>query len=178
MRAVQRCALALVVVLALAGDAQGALPRPPFDLHVAPGTVNQADTVRIRVTPRGGGAVDAGPVDVYLIWVYVHRALFLDPGGTWSSTPVPLRAGVSARDPRPVELEWRATPPGWISLGLVVVPAGADPLDRTRWRHAPLVRWLRVEPERHAGGREWLALGALAALGALGVGLVARSRPR
>lgn len=179
MGARRRCVIAMVCFLGLASsrEAPAALPPPPFDLRMASSTVAHGDVVRIRVTARAGA--DAGPVDLYLVSVYAPRALFLDPGGTWSAAPVPIRAGLGTRpSATAIEMEWRATPPGWIALGLVVVPADADPLDRSRWRHAPLVRWVRVEAERHAGGREWLTLGALAALSAVGVGLVTRVRSR
>jgi hypothetical protein len=151
--------LAAAIVLA-ATSAEAALPAAPFSLSASPTTVDAGAPVAIDVTPR---ARAGGPWDVYVVWLFTERAAFLGPDGAWAPRPVPFRArlgaGESARG------VWRgAGPPGDVTLALVAVRPGVDPLDRAQWTSRPALARVRVEVPAHARpARPWTTLAALLA---------------
>jgi hypothetical protein len=166
--------LVVAVVLALAaGRAEGALPAPPFALDVTPARVSAGAPVTVTLTPQGG----AGVFDVYLMWALSPEAAFLTPAGAWSPRPVAFRAGLAAAAP-PVRLQWVPGPPGDIPLALVVVPAGADPLERFGWTFRPVVVPIAADPPDPGQAPDLATLAPLAVLTLLACAVVlAAGRP-
>jgi hypothetical protein len=160
--------LVLGLLLALAaGRAEGALPAPPFALDVTPVRVTAGAPVTLTLTPRGG----AGAFDLYLMWALVPEAAFLTPAGGWSPRPIAFRAGLAAAG-APVQVRWVPAPPGDIPLALVVVPAGADPLDRFAWRFRPLVVEIHAHPPAAGVALDAATLAPLALVALLSCALV------
>ena len=163
-------ALAVAVVLAVvlgAGAAEAALPPPPFALDVTPARVTAGAPVTLTLTPRGG----PGAFDVYLMWALSPEAAFLTPEGAWSSGPVAFRAGLAATA-EPVRVRWVPGPPGDIPLALVVVPVGADPLERFAWMFRPVVVEVRAVPPDARAPADVGVLAPLAAVTLLSCGIV------
>jgi hypothetical protein len=160
--------LAAVLVLA-AASAEAALPAAPFSLSATPTTADAGEPVAIDVTPR---ARTGGPWDVYIVWLLTERAAFLGPDGAWAPRPVPFRArlgaGESARG------VWRqAGPPDDVTLALLAVTPGVDPLDRARWTSRPALAHVRVEaPPQARPARPWTTLAALLAAAVAATALV------
>src|SRR5205085_8773686 len=99
--------------------------------------------------------------DVYIVWLLTDRAAFLGPDGVWTSQPVPFRARLGAGErARGV---WRhAAPPDDVTLALVAVRPGVDPLDRAGWTSRPALARVRVEAPAHArAARPWTTLAVL-----------------
>jgi hypothetical protein len=98
---------------------------------------------------------------VYIVWLFTERAAFLGPDGAWAPQPVAFRArlgaGESARG------VWRhAGPPDDVTLALLAVPPGADPLDRGAWTSRPALARVRVEaPATARRPRPWMTVAAL-----------------
>jgi len=166
----RRAAVVLAAVLMLAAtSAEAALPAAPFSLSATPTTVDAGEPVAIDVTPR---ARAGGPWDVYIVWLFTERAAFLGPEGEWAPRPVPFRArlggGESARG------VWRrAGPPDDVTLALVAVRPGADPLDRAEWTSRPALARVRVEaPPEARPARPWMTLAALLAAAVAATALV------
>jgi membrane protein YfhO len=132
---------AAVIVLGASPAALAALPAPPFELSLMPATVNGGGSVTVSVTPHGAAA--GRPLDAYIVWLDSERAAFLQPDGRWSPRPVPWRAGLQAHE-RADGVWPGAGPPGSITLALVVVEPGGDPLDRGGWRFRPALATLQV----------------------------------
>jgi hypothetical protein len=105
------------------------------------------------------------------MWALVPEAAFLTPEGAWSPRPVAFRAGLAAEGP-PVPVRWVPGPPGDIPLALVVVPAGADPLDRFAWTFQPLVVEIRAHPPAAGVPLDVAALAPLAVVTLLSCALV------
>jgi hypothetical protein len=171
-------AIAAVSVLA-ATSAEAALPAAPFALSATPATVNAGDSVALDVTPR---AYAGGPWDVYIVWLFAERAAFLGPDGAWAPRPVPFRARLAAGES--ARGVWtRAGPPGDVTLALVAVPPGVDPLDRAEWTSRPTLAHARVAaPAEARPRRPWTTLTALLAAAFAATALVwgrdlFRSRP-
>ena len=138
--------------------AEAALPSPPFVLTATPSSVTVGDTVEIGVTPRGA---TGGPWDVYVVWLFSERAAFLGPDGAWAPQPVPFRARLAAGE-RARGAWSRAGPPADVTLALVVVRPGADPLDRVEWTHRPALATVRVTaPPGARPPRPWTTLAGL-----------------
>ncbi|HEV8585315.1 MAG TPA: YfhO family protein [Methylomirabilota bacterium] len=165
-----------VVLLVAVPAAHAALPAPPFELAVAPSGVTEGDPVTLAVTPR---AATGGPWDVYVLWLFSERAAFLGPDGAWAQQPVPWRARLAAGES--ARGVWRrAGPPAGVTLALVVVRPGADPLERLDWIFRPALARLVVAPAPGAGPpRPWgtLAVLGLAAVVAATLVCVGLSRP-
>jgi hypothetical protein len=170
--AVTACA---VVSLLVAAPGEAALPRSPFELSVAPTTVGVGETVRVTATSRGG----AGAWDLYVVWLYAERAAFLAPDGTWRPRPVPFRAHVAAG--HTVSGPWKSVAPaGPVTLALIAVEPGGDPLMRLDWRFRPSLASLHVDGARSpagsaAGGAGRVSgamLAALAVAGLVAIGVV------
>ena len=166
----RRAAVVLAAVLMLAAtSAEAALPAAPFSLSATPTTVDAGEPVAIDVTPR---ARAGGPWDVYVVWLFTERAAFLGPEGEWAPRPVPFRArlggGESARG------VWRrAGPPDDVTLALIAVRPGTDPLDRTEWTSRPALARVRVEaPPEARPARPWMTLAALLAAAVAATALV------
>jgi hypothetical protein len=156
-RAAAIAATAAFVLLA-AGRADAALPAPPFELALTPGTVTAGETVGLEIVPR---AAAGGPWDVYILWLHSERAAFLGRDGAWSPRPVPFRAGLAAGER--VRATWpRAGPPADVTLALVAIRPGADPLERLDWMFRPALAHVRViAPPGDAAPRPWTVLAAL-----------------
>jgi hypothetical protein len=165
---------AVVVVLAGAGPAHAALPAPPFALEVTPSRVTEGDAVTLTVTPR---AATGGPWDVYVVWLFSERAAFLGADGAWSQRPVPFRAGLAAGET--ARVVWRrAGPAADVTLALVVVRPGDDPLERLDWTFHPTLASVRVAGAPGAGPpRPWGLLAVLALAAAVAAVLVCGGRP-
>ena len=138
--------------------AEAALPAPPFALSATPSSVTAGDTVGIDVTAR---AATGGPWDVYVLWLFSDRAAFLGADGTWSQRPVPFRARLGAGET--ARGAWKnAGPPADVTLALVVVRPGADPLDRLEWSHRPALATIHVAaPTGTRPPRPWATLAGL-----------------
>jgi hypothetical protein len=162
-------ALAAGALLLTANAADAALSAPPFILTATPSSVSAGDAVAIDVTPRATGG---GPWDVYVVWLFSERAAFLGPDGAWAPQPVPFRARLSAGEH--VRGVWaRAEPPAEVTLALVVVRPGADPLDRAEWTHRPALARVRVvAPTQARPPRPWSTLVGLLAAAVVATALV------
>jgi len=147
--------LVIAVLLGVsAGSAQARLPVPPFELSVSPAALpaGATATIRIEPAPRAGAEAPAEAYDLYLVWLLsMPRSIYLTSGGDWSQEPVSYLRAVSVSAFTGVTQTWRAAPPGRISLGLVVVRSGGNPVSRSDWRYRPSVRWIRVDPPRADG---------------------------
>ena len=169
-------AVAVASFVLAAAPADAALPPPPFELTLTPSSVDAGEAVAIDITPH---AAAGGPWDVYVTWVFAERAAFLRPDGAWVPDPVPLRARLAAGQ-RARAVWTRAAPPADVTLALLAVPPGADPLDRGAWRHRPALARLRVAvPAEQRLPRPWTTLGALLAAAVAATALVwGRTLPR
>ena len=161
--------LALAVVAA-GGPAHARLPAPPFDLTISPARVQVDGSTTIVVASTAGLRAGDDRYDLYVMWAYAEEAAFLVPTGDWSPQQVAVARDVSPDGFSPRAVSWSGVRPVMdIPLALVVVPAGADPLDRTRWIHRPVVSWVSVSrgsaPRRL--GPEALMLGVTAVVGSL-----------
>jgi hypothetical protein len=168
--------VALGAAVVAPGAAEAALPAPPFDLSVTPTWTTAGDTVMLDVAPRG--RADGTTWDLYVLWLYSDAAAFLTPEGAWSPRPVPWRArlpgGQHASAPWP-----RVGPPDDITLALVVVEPGGDPLQRLTWRFRPALATAHVRGPGPAPAWRRLLGPALVALCAVALVLgVPLSRPR
>lgn len=159
-------AVVLAIVLGASG-AEAALPAPPFALDVTPARVTAGAPVTLTLTPQSG----PGTFDVYLMWALSPEAAFLTPEGAWSSRPVPFRAGLAATGP-PERVSWVPAPPGDIPLALVVVPVGADPLERFAWMFRPEIVQVRAQPPHAGAAADLTVLAPLAAATLLSCALV------
>jgi len=150
--------IAVAVLLLASARTEAALPAPPFALTATPSSVLAGDTVEIGVTPR---AATGGPWDVYVVWLFSERAAFLGPDGAWAPRPVPFHARLSAGEH--ARGAWnRAAPPADVTLALVIVRPGADPLDRAEWTHRPALAQVRVAaPPDARPSRPWTTLAGL-----------------
>lgn len=164
-------AVAAAAVLALAATAShAALPAPPFELSVTPGSVIEGEPVTIRiapsVTPETGEARD-----IYLALATSEEAAFLTEQGAWSPRPVPYARIAAGHAPTIVRPWPKAWPPGDHTLAMLVVPPAADPLGRTAWIYRPVIAQLSVTPRASAdappavGALFILAAATLAAIG-------------
>jgi hypothetical protein len=164
-------ALLAAVLLALAvSAAHAALPAPPFELSVTPGSVIEGEPVTIRIAPSGTLKNDEAR-DIYLALATSEEAAFLTEHGAWSPRPVPyarVTAGHIATIVRPWPKAW---PPGDHTLALLVVPPSADPLGRTGWVYRPVIARLSVVPRVPAGAPP--AVGALSLLAAATLAAIA-----
>jgi hypothetical protein len=125
--------IAVVSTVLSASVAEATLPASPFELTVAPATFLSGTDTTLTMRP-GGDA--QGRWDLYVVWLYTERAVFLAPDGTWRPQPTRLRAGVSAGDT--VAATWKnAGPAGEATLALLTVEPGGDPLERLDWRFRP-----------------------------------------
>ena len=150
--------IAVAVLLLASARTEAALPAPPFALTATPSSVLAGDTVEIGVTPR---AATGGPWDVYVVWLFSERAAFLGPDGTWAPRPVPFHARLAAGE-RARGAWKRAAPPADVTLALLMVRPGADPLDRAEWTHRPALAQVRVAaPSDARPSRPWTTLAGL-----------------
>ena len=86
---------------------------------------------------------------------------FLGPDGTWAPRPVPFHARLAAGER--ARGAWnRAAPPADVTLALVIVRPGADPLDHAEWTHRPALAQVRVAaPSDARPSRPWTTLAGL-----------------
>jgi hypothetical protein len=136
-------AAALTAVMSIvlsASVAEATLPPSPFELTVAPATFVSGTDTTLTVRPRGDLQ---GRWDLYVVWLYSERAVFLAPDGDWRPRPTPLRGGVSAGET--VTGIWKnAGPAGEATLALLTVEPGGDPLDRLDWRFRPSLATVKI----------------------------------
>ena len=181
------CVAVVAIALFLAPTSTSArLPTPPFDFEISPTRVSEGGSATIEVAPRVARATESSgepaKYDVYVMWAYSEEAAFLTPAGAWSPAPVALVRDTTVQSAPTVRATWNGARPVMdIPLAVLVVPAGADPLDRARWSYRPVIRWLSVT----APSRPWsptsnaLLLGfvAVAASVAIAVGDTAWRKP-
>ena len=137
-RAAALIAVASIVLSASAAEAT--LPFSPFELTVAPASFLSGSDTNLTVRRRDGVQ---GRWDLYVVWLYSERAVFLAPDGTWRPRPTPLRAGVA--DGETVTVTWKnAGPPGEATLALLTVEPGGDPLERLDWRFRPSLATVKI----------------------------------
>jgi len=75
--------------------------------------------------------------------------------------PVPFHARLAAGE-RARGVWHRAVPPADVTLALVIVRPGADPLDRAEWTHRPALTQVRVAtPSDARPSRPWATLAGL-----------------
>ena len=169
-----RAAALLAVVSVVLGStvAEAALPRSPFELTMGPATFLSGSDTTLTVRPR---ARVEGRWDLYLVWLYSERAVFLAPDGAWGARPTPLRAGVAAGET--VTVTWKnAGPAGEATLALLTVEPGGDPLERLDWRFRPSLATVTITapPMPRPLPYGTLTVLLLASLGAVGLVLWAR----
>ena len=145
------------------------LPAPPFDLEIAPARVSEGASATLEVAPHVARATEssaaAAKYDVYVMWAYSEEAAFLTPAGAWSPTPVPLVRDTTVQSAPTIRATWNGARPVMdIPLAVLVVPAGADPLDRAQWSYRPVIRWLSVR----APSRSWQLTSNALLLGLVG----------
>jgi hypothetical protein len=132
--------VAAVALLSSASGADAALPAPPFELSVAPVTFLSGGDASVTVRPRGNAA---GRWDLYVVWLYTERGVFLGADGEWRPRPTPFRAGAAAGET--VTVTWRnAGPAGEATLALVTIEPGGDPLERLDWRFRPSLATVKI----------------------------------
>lgn len=157
----------IVGILAGVASVEAALPAPPFELSVAPTAIVSGDSVAVTARPRLPQA--AGRWDLYVVWLYTERAVFLGADGAWQARPVPFRARAAAGEAATVI--WKnAGPGGEATLALLTVEPGGDPLERLDWRFRPSLATVRIAPPPAPlsvpyGTVAMLALAAVAAVG-------------
>ena len=168
-RGLLAAACAVVSLVAVASAAEAGLPSSPFALAVAPTKPGVGETVSLVVTPRGG----TGTWDLYVLWLYAERAAFLAEDGTWRPRPVPFRPRVAAG--QTVRGEWKIVrPSGAVTLALIAVEPGGDPLERLDWRFRPSLATLEVVDAGPAtAGAAGPAPGALLVLALAGLAAIA-----
>jgi hypothetical protein len=151
-------AVALALCIAPTSTYAG-LPPPPFDFEISPARVPEGGSTTIEVAPATRSSVGTGTYDVYVMWAYSEEAAFLTPQGAWAPVPVALARNTTVQSAPTLRVAWNGARPVMdIPLAVLVVPAGADPLDRARWTYRPVIRWLSVS----ARSRSWsLTSGAL-----------------
>ena len=163
-----RAALAVLVgLLASVSGAEAALPAAPFELSVAPTAIVSGDSVAVALRPRPHAA---GRWDLYVVWLYTERAVFLAPDGAWQARPVPFRARAAAGETATVT--WKnAGPDGEATLALLTVEPGGNPLERVDWRFRPSLATVRIAPPPAPRSLPWgtVAMLALAAAAAVAV---------
>ena len=136
-----------VCALIVLGGAQRAQALEPVPLELtAPARVDQSKTTAIGIRRRA--ATSTEPVDLYLIWAFRPDARFLTAEGTWTSEARAIARGVHLADFEPLTIHWRAEPATSISLALLAVRAGGQPLDRSAWLWSPELRWVTVRARR------------------------------
>jgi hypothetical protein len=145
-------------------DAAALAPMPvEFTVHAH---ATHLDNVPLMIAPRVTSGGRAEPVDLYLMWAFRPDSRFIAPDGAWSSEPTPVRRSVKLADLAPFTVNWRADPVGAISIALIAVKTGGDPIDRAGWIWAPELSWVTVRPAWALEGRiQWLVAGL--GLGAL-----------
>jgi Bacterial membrane protein YfhO len=155
-----------VVALVLsASAAHAALPAPPFELTVAPATFVSGSDPSVTVRPRGGAG---GRWDLYVVWLYSERAVFLGADGAWHPRPTPFRAGAAAGETATVT--WKnAGPAGEATLALLTVDRGGNPLERLDWRFRPSLATVKIgaPPMPRSLPYDTLAVLLVASLGAI-----------
>ena len=161
-----------VLIIAVASVSHAALPAPPFDFTVTPSAVVEGNSVTIHIASRGPRQHHVEDHDLYLALAFSEEASFLTADGTWSPRPVPF-----ARAPRAEALSlvrpWpKAWPPGDHALALLVVPASANPLARTKWCYRPVITWLSITPRAADVRPATSVLSALAGLTVIAVATV------
>jgi hypothetical protein len=139
-------AAAMLILTAGAGDA-AALEPIPLKL-TAPAYADQSTVVTLSVRLHGAANPSAPAADVYLVWAFRPDARFLTSDGAWTPEPVAIRAGVRIAELAPLEIRWRAEPPGAISFALLAVKPGGDPIDRATWLWQPDLAWVTVRAPR------------------------------
>jgi hypothetical protein len=152
-----------------AGAAEGALPECPFVLSVAPAEPRAGGNVTLTVTPRRDAT---GTWDIYVVWLYSERAAFLGADGAWWPRPVAFHARLAAG--QTATGEWKnARPAGPVTLALLAVEPGADPLQRLQWRFRPSLAALTVvDPTAPTVSVPWATLAALSLAGLVAIALV------
>ena len=137
---------AMLMMMVGASDAS-ALESMPLELAV-PSHVAHRETAPIMIRPRALPNSATAVADLYLVWAFRPDARFLTPDGVWTSEPVPIRRGVRLEGLAPVAVNWRAEPPGSVSVALVAVKEGGHPLDRASWLWSPKLSWVTVKAPR------------------------------
>jgi hypothetical protein len=139
-----RALLALATLL-VATAAEAALPPAPFALSASPVALVEGAPLVVSIAPVRGEAAGER-FDLYVVLASVAQAAFLTPQGAWVAQPTPYAQGRTTAD-GPLTRQWpKAWPSGRHALGLVVVPAGAEPLARADWRFRPSIAWIDVAP--------------------------------
>jgi len=129
--------------LFLATSAAAALPAPPFALSASPAALVEGAPVVVTIAP-APGARSSERLDLYVVLASVAQAAFLTPEGAWVAEPTPYARDRTTKD-GPLTRQWpKAWPSGRHALGLVVVPAGGEPLARADWRFRPSIAWIDV----------------------------------
>jgi hypothetical protein len=140
---------AMLTIMVGARDAT-ALESMPVELSV-PSHAAHLETVPI-VIRAGANANASTTADLYFVWAFRPDARFLTADGAWTSEPVPIRRGVRFAELPPVRVDWRAEPPGSISLALLAVKTGGHPIDRASWLWSPELSWVTVRALRTLDG--------------------------
>jgi len=165
--------IAVVSIMLSAPAAEAALPASPFELTATPATFISGSDTTLTVRPRGDAQ---GRWDLYVVWLYSERAVFLAPDGAWRPQPTALRAGVSAGET--VTAAWKnAGPAGEATLALLTVERGGDPLERLDWRFRPSLATVKITASPMPRSLPYGTLTALlvASLGAVALVLWPRS---
>lgn len=127
--------------------AGGSLPPAPFTVAVSASTIEVGAPASVRVGALAGQAPVAGPVDVYVVRLPGGPPVprYLTPTGTWSTQPVPFGAGALPSRSAPLVATWREDgPPGWITLLVLFVSPGAEPVHRPAWVFQPVLTRIRI----------------------------------
>jgi hypothetical protein len=157
--------VAAVVLVLSASVAHAALPAPPFELGVTPATFVSGSDPSVTIRPRVGAA---GRWDLYVVWLYSERAVFLGADGAWRPRPTPFRAGASAGET--TTATWKnAGPAGEATLALLTVDPGGNPLERLDWRFRPSLATVKISapPTPRALPYDTLAVLLVASLAAV-----------
>jgi hypothetical protein len=172
----RRLALALfAMIVVVAPTAEAGLRSAPYDLEVSPSTVHEGQRLGLDLAPNGG-IETIGPHDLY-VWFLTDGGKawsYLSPSGQWQRQAVAYRKVHRRADARPVRVPLdRLPPPGWYSVGVLMVAPGAPPA-RKHYVARPIVVRARVRPAVATTPAEIGGLVGLAALCLAGVGVVWR----
>ena len=142
--------LGLILLAALGGEAAAALPPAPFRLRAS------ASGAEVTVHARYAGREPSGGAerfDVFLVASFGwDTAVFLGPDGSVAAGPLPQRLGISLADftPLVVRSRWERRV-GSLLVAMIAVPAGASPLDRSRWAFRPGFDTVTLRPAPPGG---------------------------
>jgi len=172
-------AAAWMVMLVVATPAPATtLSEAPLSVAI-PSTLTEGREAVVAFDARD--AARAGiPFDVYVIRIPSRQPVlrYLTSTGTWTVAPTPWQRHRGVTAPTSQMAAWREEgPPGFVTLLVVFVRAGADPSDRSEWLFRPALGRVSVRPTTTTGTGHGVFAAALGLVTAATCALVVVMRP-